>query len=353
MTPPLPHHRASERAAGDRGRAFGVAHAGAVAVTVATYRRLFREAAGAGDEAVRGAGARAGALLDRLRPDLREEIEGIAAGARQDPLALFAVNARTEILAGAAQSGECSVAGLLGHDRVRLAQTWDWHPDLAPARVVVTHPAGDGPGFTTVTEAGIVAKLGLNDAGLAVGLNFLTCSADGGPEGTPIHVLLRMLLDRCATALDALTLLLTTPVSASSCVTVAASSDAGGPALFSVELSPGGAGVCWPDADGRLAHTNHFLAAPRAGRDTQPETFPSTLLRLDRLQRRLAGGADPAAALRDHFPMPEAICRHADPAAAWPDRRATLLCTDLDPVGRTIRVAAGPPCCTPFEAVTP
>ena len=60
-----------------------------------------------------------------------------------------------------------------------------------------------------MTEAGILAKLGDQRAhGVACGLNFLTCSADGGLDGVPIHVLLRLVLERCATAAEALALLL-------------------------------------------------------------------------------------------------------------------------------------------------
>ena len=49
--------------------------------------------------------------------------------------------------------------------------------------------------MSTFTEAGLLAKTGLNDAGLGVTLNFLASDADGGLDGMPIHLLLRMLLE--------------------------------------------------------------------------------------------------------------------------------------------------------------
>ena len=63
-----------------------------------------------------------------------------------------------------------------------------------PATVIwiVEHEHG---WFVTLTEAGILAKIGLNDAGLGVCLNLLDTTADGGLDGTPIHLLLRQVLE--------------------------------------------------------------------------------------------------------------------------------------------------------------
>jgi isopenicillin-N N-acyltransferase like protein len=289
------------------------------------------------------------ASLQERWPELVEELEGIAAGAGQDPLELLAVNARTELLAPGPAS-ECSVIGRVGDGRVELAQTWDWHPDLAPARVVVTTAAPDRPWFTTVTEAGILAKLGVGANGLACGLNFLGCSIDGGRGGVPIHILLRVLLERCEGATDALALLLGAHVTASSCVTVAAA-EPGGVALFAVELSPGGAGLVWPDDDGLLVHTNHFLNAPARGEDTDVVAYPGTLLRRRHLEHVLRAGMDPPRALAEHFPAGEPVCRHDIGEDAWADRRDTLLAIAVDPAAPSLRVAAGPPCRAPFETV--
>ena len=318
-----------------------------MAATVATYRRLLRETAG--DLAPHG--ERVAAALQGRWPELIEELEGIAGGAGQDPLELLAINARTELLAPQAAAAECSVIGRVTGARVELAQTWDWHPDLAAARVIVTTAPPGAPWLATVTEAGILAKIGLNQRGVACALNFLSCSADGGLDGVPIHVLLRVLLQECGTAAEALALLLGAQVSASSCVTVAVR-EAAGAALFAVELSPGGPAVAWPDDGGLLLHTNHFLRPPPLGQDTEPAMHPSTLLRRWHLGRVLSTGMEPARALAEHFPAGESVCRHDDPGAAWRDRRATLLAVVMDPGAPAMRVAAGPPCRTPYRSVT-
>ena len=221
----------------------------------------------------RGRGVRARArardpALDRgLRADVRRDRRlgrghpGAGLGARgarrawrRPPTcrceALLAVNARTEVLAGAGPT-ECSVVGAGG----LLAQNWDWHPELSESTVIWIVETGSG-WFVTLSEAGMLAKIGLNDAGLGVCLNLLRSSEDGGHDGTPIHILLRQVLATCRSVDEAVALLASTKVTASSAVTVAQPGD-----VATVELSPGGANVLRGSVG---AHTNHFLEPPQA-----------------------------------------------------------------------------------------
>ena len=152
---PGPSLRASARRDA-RGEAFGRAQAPAGRDTRSrVYRRMFGELDGT--ERARRA--------DDLPAD--QEIEGIAAGAGVDAHELRAVNARTEILAGERRT-ECSVAGGGGCSR----RTGTGIRTLAESTLVwiVEHERG---WFATLTEAGILAKIGLNDAGLGVCLNLL------------------------------------------------------------------------------------------------------------------------------------------------------------------------------------
>ncbi|HWM12505.1 MAG TPA: C45 family peptidase [Solirubrobacteraceae bacterium] len=231
-------------------------------------------------------------------PDLLAEVEGIAAGAGLPVEALLRLQARTELLGGA----ECSLLGRPG----RVEQTWDWHPDVVPLVWIVEQPGGRW--FATLTEAGMVGKIGLSSAGLCVGLNFLRCSLDGGLDGVPIHVLLRLLLDRVDAFDDALKLLTAAEVRASSCVTVGSAAE-----VAAVELSPGGACVL---RSSRIVHTNHFLAGPPAGEDLEAAEAPSTFERLAELER--------TGSLRS-------VWCEEDPHAPWPDRRATLAAATLEP----------------------
>lgn len=309
------------------------------------YRRLLREAAGLGDVDLLRAGETVGERLTAHRPWLVDEVEGIAAGAGQDVRELLAINARTELLAGTQAAGECSLLARAAPGGAWLAQTWDWHPDLRPAAVLWSVRGASG-WFQTVTEAGVVAKLGHNSAGLACGLNFLTCSADRGPGELPIHAVLRLVLEECATADDSRALLTSVRVGASSSVTVATAHGR----LFAAELSPGGTRLVEPGSDGWLIHTNHFLRRPPAGTDTQPSAHPDTLSRHDALLRAARRGCSPQWALSQHGAP---VCRHDIPGRdRWADRRATLLAICAEPAARCLRVAAGEPCRTAF-AIAP
>ncbi len=297
-------HRSAEHDPGERGWALGVAQRDAVAKNVATYGRLLGEAAGAADLSP--------------WPDLLEEVQGIAAGARVPVEALLRLQARTELMGGS----ECSLMGRPG----RVEQNWDWHPDVVPLVWVVEQPGGRW--FATLTEAGMLGKIGLSSAGLCFGLNFLRCSLDGGLGGVPIHVLLRLLLDRTDSFDAAVRLVRGSRVTASSCITVGSATE-----VVALEVSPGGCGVV---PGPRVLHTNHFLDGPPAGVDLEAAEQPSTFERLRELERSGSLASPPA-------------CRHVDLRDPWPDRRATLASVVIEP-GR-LRIAAGPPCETPLEEV--
>jgi isopenicillin-N N-acyltransferase like protein len=298
-----------------------------------------------GDELER-LGAAVGAGVAAAWPALADELAGMAGGAGVEPALLWAVNARTELLGGA---GECSLIGRVDGGRATIAQNWDWHPELADSRVLWTVEER-GRWFTTFTEAGMLAKVGLNCRGVACGLNFLSSSLDGGVDGMPVHVLLRAVLQDCGSLVDAMRLLLAARTSASACVTLAGV-EPGGAGLVAVELCPGGPSVVWPGADGVLVHTNHFLGTPPSGRDREPGERPGTLLRRERLASLLASGASDRDALACHYPAGEPVCRHDDPGVAWADRRATLLSLLLDPGAPSFEIAADPPCAGAFERV--
>jgi isopenicillin-N N-acyltransferase-like protein len=204
--------------------------------------------------------------------------------------------------------------------------------------------------MTTVTEAGILGKIGLNSHGVAVALNFLASTRDTGADGVPVHVLLRMTLDSCRTVAEALELLLRAPVGASACVTVAGA-EPDGRDLAAVELSPSGPALVWPGGDGLLVHTNHFLAGPVGGRDAIAHAEPASFLRLRHLRARLRAGAGLEAALRAHFPRPYGVCRHADPRDPWAQRRATVVSVVMDPGAGTLALSSGTPCDHVLESV--
>lgn len=353
--PGLALHHSAEPTPGERGLALGRAQAGPVANTVAVYTRLFSEDVGLDGGEVERLGHELGSRLAELRPDLMDEIEGIASGAGQRAAVLLAVNARTELLAGGALatgSGECSVAARVGSRdgaHTMLAQNWDFHPDLAGSRLVWTVERSDG-WFATFTEAGIVAKTGLNSSGLAITLNFLSSSADGGIDGVPVHVVLRMLLDSCDDARAAERLIDSLRMSSSACITVVSDGARGTGAATSYELSPLATQPVPADDRGALAHTNHFLAAQPA-RDLTLEGHgaASTLRRLAHVRAGLRQIGDGSAvedlrALLSAEQQQEPVYRRTDESLPWVERSATLATVVYDVTARRmwIRADGGP-----------
>lgn len=354
----IAYHHSTESSAHDRGHAFGRMHADRVENTLSAYARLFSELHELGEGEVAALGEVVGQRLGEGFPELREEIEGLAVGAGVDLRALFAANARTEILAGTARP-ECSALGLLpettSDGSTVLAQNWDWHPDLAESLVVWRVEKPDGGWFVTLTEAGLVAKIGLNSRGLGVCLNILATTADGGVGATPIHILGRLLLQECENLSQALHLLLNAHVTASSCFNIGFADGERG-ALVAVELSPVGADLVWPER-GRLLHTNHFLRPPPGAEDRMRREWPDTLVRYDELERcvpsrPLSSVKDVGHLLTSHFNGPIAVCCHDAENSRYGDRQATLASIVLDLTNQRLLVTDGAPCSASYEDLT-
>jgi isopenicillin-N N-acyltransferase-like protein len=342
-------------APGDRGREFGRARAEEVRACWDAYRRFFEGDGLFGPEAVEGWGTEALTAISAWAPELGEEVEGIAAGAGVAPEAIAALNARTELLARAARGrrGECSVlVALEAAGGPRGAQTWDWHEELGTTWLVWGLETAAGMRVQTLTEAGILAKIGVNSAGLAVLLNVLHHADDAAaPLGVPIHVLLRRILAESETIFDAQRLISTAPVAASSAVTLIAA-EAGEETAVTAELRPGVApGYVLPDEDGLLVHTNHFLTPAATAGDLEPTIGPDSLFRLELLRRRASRlrGARPAGddllvPFRSHLGRGGAICCHPEPGSPSGERYMTLATVVVDPLAGRMRFVAGGPC---------
>jgi isopenicillin-N N-acyltransferase-like protein len=323
----------------ERGRSAGVALAARAALCLASYLPLFEDVGHTPDD-VRRFGARVLARSERWHPPVAAELEAFALGAQLEPEFVAALNGRTELLALA----ECTAVGRCeSADGPWLAQNWDWYAD-APERCVIWSAAVEGARFATMTEAGILAKVGVSTRGIAVALNILYHVADGrGELGIPVHLVLRRLLAEAGSVEDAWALLRETPYSASSCITVV---DAGGGgACF--ELSPAGVARIEP-RDGLLAHTNHFLDAALARDEAEqpPDWLPGSRSRLATAVRAAPCElGDGLALLATHTSNPQAICRHDEPSGE-PGRPlvGTVVSLAMRPGVPELRVAAGQPC---------
>ncbi|HYN97953.1 MAG TPA: C45 family peptidase [Pilimelia sp.] len=359
------------------GAGYGAAAADRIGANLELYRRRFRDQAGLTAAGVRAAGRAFREVTAALHPRVAAMLDGVADGAGVPVADVYALNARTELLYDAtvtaarapratpnSADGGCTALGVLGTHtatgHLLLAQNWDWHPDQRDAMVLLATRDERGHGVLALAEAGMLAKAGLNSAGVGVCLNLLGCDRDGLPPGgrrpgVPYHVLLRAALEA-----DSLTWAIQSacrsPRNASINLLLGQAGDpaygdpvAGGE-LIDLELVPGDAGWLHP-ADGVLTHANHLESAVPV-RDAMVDLGGSSLFRSARARRLLAPAAaagtvtedDLAAVLRDHASFPLGICRHVDdrdPPASRTESVYSLL-MDLDT--RRLGIAAGPPC---------
>jgi isopenicillin-N N-acyltransferase like protein len=349
----------------DRGRQYGAQARALVHLSVRAYQRVFAHYAGWDWAKVRRAAAGFEAPIAGFRPAYLEEMRGIADGAGLDLADVLAINVRTEVmfaaqarrapLATRKAPAECSafaVAPVPGQPGATLVgQNWDWLLHSARTLVVLEAGQDDGPDFVTVVEAGLLAKTGMNAAGLGLATNALVTDADAGVPGVPYHVLLRALLD-CATVTDALAVLQAAVRSSSANYLIAHASGA----VLDVEAAPGDfTRLYLLSADrGVLLHTNHFLSPCIDPIDLSLWAMPSSAVRLQRLR---AGGARPEpmtldhfrALLADHADYPHSICAHPDPTEHPCERSATIASVLMDLTERQIWVAAGHPCQAPYQ----
>jgi isopenicillin-N N-acyltransferase like protein len=352
------HYRSAPAAPRDRGRDFGAAHPAEIRATAELYTELFAATAGRPVE-LRTAGREALAAIRAFSAAAASEIEGIAEGAGLPADVIAAVNARTEVLAAvraasglavSATRGECSTVVRLGGpaEAPIAVQTWDWHDVFAGSWLVWTIDHPDGHVVHTLTEYGILGKIGVSSAGLGLNLNILHHGHDGGPVGVPVHVLARSVLDSARDIGQALTVIGSAAVSASSAFTLT-SAGAEEPIAITAEVFPGGPRFVPPRPDGLLLHTNHFLDPHAAEHEQETWIGPDSFLRLAILERRLArrtadDAPDLLAAMGSHLGGGGAICCHPDAAATLGERYATLATVVLDVQAGALRVRAGGPC---------
>ncbi|MFI8962544.1 C45 family autoproteolytic acyltransferase/hydrolase [Streptomyces sp. NPDC053493] len=373
MTPapfPRPAHRPHVTVAGSdprrRGRERGRQLLPALHGALETYDRLFA-LGGIGPDTVRDDARRALDAVDAFRPALREQIEGIADGAGVEVWRIAALNARTEILArsAAVPPGECSTivrrvptadaragsaaahrSGSAGSTHLG-AQTWDWHVELAPYWHTV-ESAGAAHRYVGLTEHGILAKIGVNSAGLALHFNILGHRGDR-VGGVPVHVLAAHVLEEADDVAHAEEIVRSAPLSSSGSFLLL---DAGSAVLL--DLSPVGVFRAPPVADGTHLRTNHFLTAvPAAGEKTwlyQPDSAERFAFLRERLTTGGAAVDDADALLRQLVTGPgePPVTCLPDMAAATGRRWASLATVVLDPAARTARVLDG----TPAEHLT-
>ncbi|MGD9943608.1 MAG: C45 family autoproteolytic acyltransferase/hydrolase [Burkholderiaceae bacterium] len=307
----------------ERGRQHGQQAAGRVKASAAHYLAQLRDM-GLSDAQIRRLVSDFVPRIDDFDPSYVEEMRGIAEGADIEFESVVLINARTEILQlgkrAAREADDRNPDGCTGvvmlppatRDRVLIhAQNWDWKAECATTSIVLRVRRDDGPDILTFTEAGGLARAGLNAAGIAITANYLQSDRDYRDIGVPLALIRRKVLEQSQLAL-ALRTVYCTPKSAANNMIV---SHAGG-FVLDMECAPDETFPVAPQ-NGLLVHANHFTSPVALSKlkDTGVESTPDSLYRDVRVREALQPRIgeltvdDLREALFDDYQTPWSVCR--------------------------------------------
>lgn len=343
----------SEGSPREVGQAHGDRFASQVRSSLAVYRQKFDRMKLAWSDARDLAETALGALRT-FDPLLAEEIYGIAEGADVAPAEIMAINVRTGITrmiqeGVAAEDHECTTVSVMpeatadGH--TLIGQNWDQSAVFQPNTVVIEQHIEGQPAVLFVTEAGILFRHGMNDAGVGLVGNGLSTNREARADnGMPAPFARRRALRQTCVE-DAFRVLDATPRSHSGNHMIA---DSTGKAV-DVEAVPGQTFPLYPE-EGILVHSNHFMhpEAQASLEDRMVKNIPDSLFRDGRVRDALRGRWGKVtvetvkSALKDHFGFPKSVCRHPEPGSDV--LGYTLVSTVMDLTDKRMWTAPGPAC---------
>ncbi|WP_419533502.1 C45 family autoproteolytic acyltransferase/hydolase [Endozoicomonas sp.] len=211
-------------------------------------------------------------LMQRLmafKPEYQIEMDAIAEASGVEPFWIYCINGRSELMSSPAPTECSSIAfpqeGLLG-------QNWDWAQALEGQLALADIELESGHRLLTMTEPGMLAKIGMNSSGLGVCLNILP--ANQKLTGLPVHFLLRALLE-CQSLQEARALIKSHGAGKASHVLVADKKT-----IIAVELAPDQPWFLSTEQPVYL-HTNHYL---QPGQAQPTSTRHCTETRLEKLR---------------------------------------------------------------------
>ncbi|MDI3341533.1 MAG: C45 family autoproteolytic acyltransferase/hydrolase [Sphaerobacter sp.] len=302
------------------------------------------------------AAARYRAAVLREAPFFDEEIQGIAEGAGLSLGEAYLLQLRAELavtpepgVAGE-PADECTtfaaLAGATADGVPIIGQNADLPAFYREIGVVVELVPDDAPAVLMLTPAGQVSYIGINDRGMGVFANYVTC--DGWRVGFPRYLLSRLALTQ-ETVDDAIARI--TRVHRASSRNLIMLDRHGNAA--DLETTPTRAARLDPD-DGLLVHANHYVAPELldAERSTgrplaNSRARHAQMARLLRARRGQLSVAVMQEILRSREGWPDALCR-------WPEDDAesdvmTFASVIARPTRGEIWVAVGPPDQHPYQ----
>ncbi|MFM1653428.1 C45 family autoproteolytic acyltransferase/hydrolase [Brevibacillus sp. B_LB10_24] len=280
-----------------------------------------------------------------------EEVEGIAEGANITVEEAYLLQLRAEVNHFCKSNTECTTFAVLPEAASNgvplIGQNCDLPAFYSELGVVIEYVPDDGPAHLVLTPAGQISYIGINQLGLGVFANFITC--DGWRAGFPRYMLSRLALT-CGTIAEAVSLVQKVERASSRNLIML---DAHGGAV-SMENTPTREGLIPPD-NGLLAHSNHFIAeglldAEKLG-GVELENSRVRLERMSHLLQENHGRLNVEVMqgiLRDRGSYPHCLCQMpGDEEVQAPGEKAadiiTFASVIAEPTEGNLWVAIGPP----------
>ncbi|MSQ02216.1 MAG: hypothetical protein EXR71_10055 [Myxococcales bacterium] len=223
-----------------------------------------------------------------------------------------------------------------------FAQTWDMHDSATPHVVMLDIRPEEGPACLVFSTVGCLGQIGVNEAGLTVGINNLVCT--DGRIGVTWNFVVREVLAQ--TTLEG------------ALARIRAARLAGGHDYLVMDAAGRGVNV---EASARvqveevlggtpIVHTNHCVHAATAVHEAKRDAglLASSRDRLRTAQTLLAEGPVDVARLQALMAEPTCICRHGGP----PSHIETSGALVVRPATRELWATWGPPDLAPWERFT-
>ena len=174
----------------ERGFAHGDALSAEIEATIDFYATIFKKTSAE----IFSRAKHFRSVIQEYNPAYCEEIESIAAGAKiKEPLWIYALNSRSEILALDASVNVNECTALCFRSTALLGQNWDWGRPLEKLAVLMQIRISERHTIQMLTEPGIIGKIGMNSEGIGACLNILLINKP--LNGVPIHIVLRSILE--------------------------------------------------------------------------------------------------------------------------------------------------------------
>ncbi len=217
--------------------------------------------------------------IRRYDKELYIEMKAMAKGAEVSLEEILFLNVRSEIM-NPAWAKTISPEGCTSflvqpcatrNEEYFIGQTYDWFPTCKEL-LVVLHSEDEK--YITVTEAGILAKIGCNNRGVGNLLNYLN-NYEINRNGAPYNILLRRVLNS-ESFIDAQRNIIRSPIAFGLNIFIADSKGSG----INYELAANGIDFFHPE-NGILVHSNHHLSNKLSLRTFNKKMYPNSQNRYD------------------------------------------------------------------------